>query len=62
MNQIQSADDAFCAALYESYQKDPEKREFISIEDTAAALGLELDALMDRVIDENMEALQELAD
>lgn len=35
-------DDAFCAALYENYQNDPDKGEFISIEDAAAALGVEL--------------------
>lgn len=35
-------DEAFCAALYENYQNDPDKGEFISIEDAAAALGVEL--------------------
>lgn len=35
-------DDAFCAALYENYQNDPDKGEFISIEDAAAALGVKL--------------------
>jgi hypothetical protein len=35
-------DDAFCAALYEEYQSDPDKGEFISIEEAAAALGVKL--------------------
>jgi len=35
-------DDAFCAALYENYQNDPDKGNFISIEDAAAALEVEL--------------------
>ena len=35
-------DDAFCAALYENYQNDPDKGEFISIEDAAAELGVKL--------------------
>lgn len=35
-------DDAFCAALYEDYQNDPDKGEFISIEEAAAALDVKL--------------------
>lgn len=35
-------DDAFCAALYENYQNDADKGNFVSIEDAAAALGVEL--------------------
>lgn len=35
-------DDAFCAALYENYQNDPDKGDFVSIEEAAAALGVEL--------------------
>ena len=37
-----AVDDAFCAALYENYQNDPDKGDFVSIEDAAAALGVEL--------------------
>lgn len=35
-------DDAFCSALYENYQNDPDKGNFVSIEEAAAALGVEL--------------------
>lgn len=35
-------DDAFCAALYENYQNGPDKGDFVSIEEAAAALGVEL--------------------
>lgn len=38
----EAIDDAFCAALYENYQADPDKGECISLEDAAAALGVEL--------------------
>lgn len=37
-----AVDDAFCAALYENYQNDPDKGECISIEEAAAVLGVEL--------------------
>lgn len=39
---LAAQDDAFCAALYEAYQNAPDKGEFISVEDAAAALGVEL--------------------
>lgn len=38
----EAIDDAFCAALYENYQNDPDKGQPISLEDAAAALGVEL--------------------
>ena len=38
----EAIDDAFCAALYENYQNDPDKGNPISIEDAAAVLGVEL--------------------
>ena len=37
-----SQDDAFCAALYENYQNDPDKGNPISLEDASAALGVNL--------------------
>lgn len=38
----EAADDAFCASLYEDYLADPERGEAISIEEAAAALGVQL--------------------
>lgn len=38
----EAVDDAFCAALYENYRNDPDKGDFTSIEDAAAALGVDL--------------------
>ncbi len=38
----EAADDAFCASLYENYLKDPDRGESISLEDAAAALGVQL--------------------
>lgn len=38
----EAVDDAFCAALYDSYQNDPDKGRFTSLEDAADALGIEL--------------------
>ena len=35
-------DDAFCLALYEEYQQDPDKGEAVSLDDAAALLGVEL--------------------
>lgn len=38
----EAADDAFCASLYEDYLTDPDRGEAISLEEAAAALGVEL--------------------
>lgn len=38
----EAADDAFCASLYEDYLADPDRGESVSLEDAAAALGVEL--------------------
>ena len=38
----EAIDDAFCEALYENYQKDPDKGNPVSLEDAAAALGVKL--------------------
>lgn len=38
----EAIDDAFCAALYENYLNDPDMGDSISLEDAAAALGVEL--------------------
>ena len=38
----EAADDAFCNALYEEYNVDPDKGEAISLEDAAKALGVAL--------------------
>lgn len=38
----EAVDDAFCEALYESYQNDPDKGDAISLEDAAAELGVKL--------------------
>ena len=38
----EAVDDAFCAALYENYQNDPDKDHPVSLEAAAAALGVEL--------------------
>ena len=38
----EAIDDAFCEALYESYENDPDKGNPISLEDAAAALGVQL--------------------
>ena len=38
----EAIDDAFCEALYENYQKDPDKGKPVSLEDAAAALGVKL--------------------
>ena len=38
----EAIDDAFCEALYENYQKDPDKGNPVSLEDAASALGVKL--------------------
>ena len=38
----EAIDDACCEALYENYQKDPDKGNPVSLEDAAAALGVKL--------------------
>lgn len=60
-NKTRRTEDALCAAIHKSYQNDPDKGDFISTEEAAAALEIDLDTLMDRLIDENIEALKELA-
>ncbi len=37
-----AADDAFCRALYQEYEADPDKGQPISIEDAAGQLGVVL--------------------
>lgn len=36
------SEDAFCAELYENYQNDSDKGNFVKIEHAAASLGVEL--------------------
>lgn len=38
----EAADDAFCASLYEDYLRDPDRGEAVSLEEAAAALGVQL--------------------
>lgn len=38
----EAADDAFCNALYDEYQKDTDKGEAISLEEAARQLGVAL--------------------
>lgn len=38
----EAADDAFCASLYKDYLSDPDRGEAVSLEDAAAALGVQL--------------------
>lgn len=38
----EAADDAFCEALYQRYQQDPDKGREISIEEAARQLGVVL--------------------
>ena len=35
-------DDAFCEKLYQAYASDPDKGEYISLEDLASDLGVSL--------------------
>lgn len=42
IEEIKSKDDSFCAALYENYQNDTDKGNFVNIENASAALGVEL--------------------
>ena len=37
---IDATDDAFCNALYDEYEADPDKGQPISLEDAAKALGV----------------------
>ena len=38
--QAESADDAYCEALYQRYLSDPDKGEFVSEEDVAKKFGI----------------------
>ena len=38
----EAEDDAFCEELYRAYEADPDKGEFISLEDLASDLGVSL--------------------
>lgn len=38
----EASDDAFCASLYDDYLADPDRGEAVSLEEAAAALGVEL--------------------
>ncbi len=38
----EATDDAFCNALYHEYQSDPDKGQFVSIEEAAQMLGVAL--------------------
>lgn len=38
----EASDEAFCTALYNEYQADPDKGQPISIQDAAAMLGVSL--------------------
>lgn len=38
----EASDEAFCTALYNEYQTDPDKGQPISIQDAAAMLGVSL--------------------
>ncbi len=47
LNAEEEADDAFCEKLYQDYlnSDDPDKDEFVSLEDAARACGVDLDEL-----------------
>ena len=38
----EAEDDAFCEKLYRDYEADPDKGEFIALEDLASDLGVSL--------------------
>ena len=38
----EAEDDAFCEKLYQSYEADPDKGEYISLEELASDLGVAL--------------------
>lgn len=38
----EAADDAFCSALYEKYQADPDRGQSVSLEEAAKTLGVAL--------------------
>ena len=38
----ETEDDAFCEKLYQTYEADPEKGEYIALEDLASDLGVAL--------------------
>lgn len=47
LNAEEEADDAFCEKLYQDYlnSDDPDKDEFVSLEEAARACGVDLDEL-----------------
>ena len=47
LNAEEEEDDAFCEKLYQDYlnSDDPDKDEFVSLEDAARACGVDLDEL-----------------
>ena len=38
----EAADDTFCNKLYDDYQADPDKGQFVSLTEAAKLLGVEL--------------------
>lgn len=41
----ESADDAFCEALYENYQKDTDKNQYVTLEEMAEKSGVNLNEI-----------------